>query len=91
MKKPPLAAGFCRAVHPDFQPTFDTSQQLSRMRPDFHAIAARYAVHPRTVRRWHGAGVDITDPRSVGRHLADQKRPSIAAIRASLQILNSNP
>jgi len=90
MKKSPLIAGFCRAVHPDFQPTFDTSQQLSRMTPYFHAIADKYNVHQRTVRRWHAAGVDITDPQSVGRHLADQKRPSIAAIRASLQILNSN-
>jgi hypothetical protein len=83
----PLIKGFCRAVHPDF----DTKALVSPMKPDFTAIAARYAVHPRTIRRWHAAGVQITDPQAVGRHLADQKRPSIAAIRASLQILNSNP
>jgi hypothetical protein len=87
----PLIAGFCRAVHPDFQPTFDTSQQLSRMRPNFQAIAEKYNVHTRTIRRWHAAGVDVQDFRAVAKHLAEQRRPSIHAIRASLSLLNSNP
>jgi hypothetical protein len=87
----PLIKGFCRAVHPDFQPTFDTSQQLSRMRPNFQAIAEKYNVHTRTVRRWRSSGVNVEDFRAVARHLAEQRRPSIHAIRASLQILKSNP
>ena len=61
------------------------------MKTDFHAIAEKYNVHTRTVRRWHAAGVDVQDFRAVARHLAEQRRPSIHAIRASLSLLNSNP
>jgi uncharacterized protein YjcR len=61
------------------------------MRPNFQAIAEKYNVHTRTVRRWRSSGVNVEDFRAVARHLAEQRRPSIHAIRASLQILKSNP
>ena len=57
--------------------------------PDINTIADRYAITPRTVRNWRKMGVDLSDPLAIARHLATQKRPSIAAIRASLQILKS--
>jgi hypothetical protein len=86
MNHSPLIRGFCRGISPQF----DTNQQVSPMTPDFSTIASTYAVHPRTVRRWYRAGVEITNPQSVGKHLSEQRRPSIAAIRASLEILKSN-
>jgi len=90
MKKSPLAAGFCRGLAASLDtPPMDRTSQLSTMK--LQAIAEKYNVHPRTVRRWRSSGVDVQDFRAVARHLAEQRRPSIHAIRASLQILNSNP
>jgi len=83
----PLAAGFCRAI----SPAFDTESklELSPPMPDINTIASAYHITPRTVRNWRKAGVDLTSPLAIARHLAEQRRPSIAAIRASLAILRT--
>jgi hypothetical protein len=86
----PLIRGFCRGVSPAFDtPAKETSSQLSPPMPNINTIAERYAITPRTARNWRKAGVDLSDPLAIARHLADMKRPSISAIRASLEILRT--
>jgi hypothetical protein len=86
MTTSPLIAGFRRGIAPQF----DTSQQVSTAMPDLATIANTYHVSTRTVRRWYQSGADLSSPLAIAKHLATQKRPSIAAIRKSLEILKSN-
>ena len=83
----PLIRGFCRGI----APTFDTesSLELSPLMPDINTLAEKYNVTSRTVRNWRAMGVDLSSPLAIAKHLAAQKRPSIAAIRASLAILRT--
>ena len=54
---------------------------------DLAERAAFYGVCERTVRRWHNAGVNISDPCEAALHLASQKSPAPAAIDAATEIL----
>jgi hypothetical protein len=58
--------------------------------PDLEALAARYSVGTRTIRRWHASGsVSLSDPCSVALHLAGQKSPAPAAVAAVRKILSA--
>ena len=85
MNASPLIAGFCRGI----APTFDTesSLELSPLMPDINTLAEKYNVTPRTARNWRKAGVNLACPMAIAKHLSEQRRPSIRAIRASLEIL----
>lgn len=57
--------------------------------PDLEALADRYSVGTRTIRRWHNAGVNLSDPCAVALHLAGQKSPAPAAVAAVRKILSA--
>jgi hypothetical protein len=57
--------------------------------PDLEALADRYSVAARTIRRWHNAGVNLSDPCAVALHLAGQKSPAPAAVAAVRKILSA--
>ena len=56
---------------------------------DLAERAAFYGVCERTVRRWHNAGVNISDPCEAALHLASQKSPAPAAVAAVRKILSA--
>lgn len=56
---------------------------------DLAERASFYGVCERTVRRWHNAGVNLSDPCSVALHLASQKSPSPAAVAACRLLLKT--
>ena len=56
---------------------------------DLAERAAFYGVCERTVRRWHNAGVNVSDPCEAALHLASQKSPSPAAVAAVRRLLKN--
>ena len=52
-----------------------------RSTTDYASAARRYQVSERTVRRWHAAGADLSNPESVANVILRQNRPSIKAMR----------
>ena len=56
---------------------------------DLAERAAFYGVCERTVRRWHNAGVNVSDPCEAALHLASQKSPAPAAVAAVRKILSA--
>ncbi len=56
---------------------------------DLAERASFFGVCERTVRRWHNAGADLSDPCSVALHLASQKTPAPAAVQAVKNILKN--
>ena len=56
---------------------------------DLAERAAFYGVCERTVRRWHNAGVNVSDPCEAALHLASQKSPAPAAV-AAVRLLLKN-
>ena len=56
---------------------------------DLAERAKFFGVCERTVRRWHNAGADLSDPCSVAMHLAGQKSPSPAAVAAVRRLLKN--
>ena len=70
--------------------TFDTSARVSDMNAtaqklDFEALAERWRVSSRTVRRWHARGVDVTDAFAVLEALTiELRRAKIQSIEAVL-------
>jgi hypothetical protein len=60
-------------------------------RKEAEALAVRYGVCSRTVRRWIKKGVNVRSPRSVASYLAEQSRPSPRAISKILSILEIKP
>jgi transposase-like protein len=55
--------------------------------PDYEAVARRYDVTTRTVRRWVADGVNVGDPLAVAEHLARSKNPSRRAVIACIREL----
>ena len=53
--------------------------------PNLQALAHRYGVTTRTVRRWHAAGADVTSLDSVAHHILSQRAPKTDALKAILQ------
>ena len=56
---------------------------------DLAERASFYGVCERTVRRWHNAGVNVSDPCEAALHLASQKSPAPAAVAAVRKILSA--
>jgi len=73
---------------------FDTSARVSDMittepKLDFEALAERWRVSSRTVRRWHARGIDVSDPIAVLQILTlELRRAKIQSIEAVLDELS---
>lgn len=55
---------------------------MSKHRPPFEALAARYAISSRTLRRMHARGVDIEDAAAVAADLAIARQAAPATLEA---------
>jgi hypothetical protein len=58
---------------------------------DLEERARFYGVCSRTARRWHMAGADLHDPKSIGELLLRQRQPKPAVIENIRQIISSQP
>ncbi len=82
----PLAQGFCRGVHPDFDTATRESMSVKPPPPSIAELAARYQVSERTLYRWKRAGVNLADPLAIAEHIA-LKSNSAAAVHAALKTI----
>jgi len=84
----PLTEGFragLRGREIDTARKLDTSTAMS-LPALIRTTAAKFRVHPRTVRRWRKAGVDIANDLEVASHIALKGR-SAAALKSAIELI----
>ncbi len=85
----PLAKGFCKGLLGNFDTTHQVSPAPTMTLADsIRKTAAKFKVHPRTVRRWHKAGVNLESDIDVASHIALKGR-SAAALEAAHKLVTT--